>query len=751
MCIILNCIPRGGIFLLIRRMNASFGKLQDQTLELHDGLNIIQAPNETGKSTWCAFLLSMFYGINSRERDKGSFIADKNRYAAWSGRPLAGRLDCLTGNAEMTLSRSTRRQTAPMGEFQAVYAGTANPVPDLTGQNCGETLLGVSREVFERSAFIRQNGLAIAQDAELERRIASLITSGEENTSHSEAAAVLKKQLTRRRHNKTGLLPTLESELLDVQHQLTELETLSAQLAEIRLRIGTHASQASELEEALHQHDAWQAWQKQQELEQAKTDAKQARQDCDLLRRRLQADGIPEPETVARLRGALGNLDASRSALEKAEAEREVATKAFLRAESLLKESPFAGMTPEQAARLPLDLPRKPRFPLWLFVLLAALGAAAGFLIYSGSGELLPAITGGCGLFGFPSLIIGFFIGRHQNRWEADAETLRAQRDADLAAFTALHHSAEAARTDANRCSAAAEALHHTFSSNEQSILQELRRFAPAAFDLSAAESLLQECERRRKQLEAAEDTAQKALFRCDVLAQQAGDFPAAQPVSPPVRSREALTEELAQLRAALAAERSAADRLSGQSDAMGDPIVLRSAEAHLRAQIATLEGEYEAIQLAIEVLDAANNSLQNRFAPALGRRTAEIFSQLTDGRYKSVVLDRAFHLSAEPQDDSVYRDIQLLSAGTADQLYLAARLAICELVLPEDRRVPIVLDDALANFDDERCAAALRWLKGAAKERQILLFSCHSREADFFAGDPEVSVQRLTNSAEEV
>ena len=109
------------------------------------------------------------------------------------------------------------------------------------------------------------------------------------------------------------------------------------------------------------------------------------------------------------------------------------------------------------------------------------------------------------------------------------------------------------------------------------------------------------------------------------------------------------------------------------------------------------------------------------------------------------MVLDRAFHLSAEPAGDSIYRPSALLSAGAADQLYLAVRLAICDLVLPEGKQAPIVLDDALASFDDARCAAALRWLKEEGKRRQILLFTCHSREAAFFAGDEEVAVQRLT------
>ena len=163
---------------------------------------------------------------------------------------------------------------------------------------------------------------------------------------------------------------------------------------------------------------------------------------------------------------------------------------------------------------------------------------------------------------------------------------------------------------------------------------------------------------------------------------------------------------------------------------------------------IAALEGEYESIRLAMDALESANATLQNRFSPELGRRAAEIFSALTDGKYSGVVLDRAFHLSAEQAGDSVYRPSALLSAGAADQLYLAVRLAICDLVLPGEEPAPIVLDDALASFDNDRCAAALRWLKEEGKRRQILLFTCHSREAAFFAGDGEVSVQRLTADA---
>lgn len=71
--------------MLIQRMSAAFGRLRNETIQLQGGLNILEAPNEAGKSTWCAFLTAMLYGVNSRERDRAGFIAEKNRYAPWSG------------------------------------------------------------------------------------------------------------------------------------------------------------------------------------------------------------------------------------------------------------------------------------------------------------------------------------------------------------------------------------------------------------------------------------------------------------------------------------------------------------------------------------------------------------------------------------------------------------------------------------------------------------------------------------------
>lgn len=737
----------------IRRMTATFGKIAQESLELSGGLNILQAPNEGGKSTWAVFILSMLYGINSRERDRAGYIADKNHYAPWSGTPMSGRLECRAGDMEITLIRETRRQSAPMGAFQALFSGTGTAVPDLTGTACGEALLGVSREVYERSAFIRQAGLPLSQDAGLEKRIAALITSGEEETSYSEAANTLKKQMNRRRHNKTGQLPAMEAELAEIRRQLALHDSLHAQLLQVQREVEHFIGQEAALTAQLALHGRWEAQQARQALLDAEEAADQSARQAAGLRQQMEAEHLPENETIARLRGAIVNLETVRKNTDKAMAEKDAAAEALLQAQAAVNATPFAGYTPEQAEKLPLHLSKKPAPSLRLFLSLLALGLGFGIAIYAVQQSLLLAIGGGGGLFGLAALLAGLLIGQKQNRWEAQATELRLQRQRELTAFAALYQAAESAREKAAAASAAYAGLHQALITNEQGILLEVRRFAPAAFDIPAADSALVSCARRRKELFAAETAAREAALRLEYQRESCPEQPeeGGAPVSPPDQSRAELEAKLALTRQSLSSVRSTADRLAGQLSALEDRAALQAQADRLEYQLEAVQGEYDAIALALDALEQSNAELQTRFSPALGRRTAEIFAELTGGMYSGTALDRDLHLSASPAGSPILRDVQLLSTGTADQLYLAARLAICQMVLPREDPPPLVLDDALVNFDDARCAAALQYLRREAENRQILLFTCHSRESEFFAGDKEVSVQRLTNSASRV
>ena len=212
----------------IYKMTATFGKLEHETLTLEPGLNIITAPNEWGKSTWCAFLLAMLYGLDTRVKSTKTTLADKERYQPWSGSPMSGRIDLNWNGRDITIERSTKRRV-PLGEFRAYETLSGLPVEELTAANCGAMLLGVEQTVYRRAGFIRFSDLPVTQDEALRRRLNALVTTGDESGAADRLAAQLKDLRNKCRYNKSGLLPQAEAQLEQLEQKLTELESLDIQ------------------------------------------------------------------------------------------------------------------------------------------------------------------------------------------------------------------------------------------------------------------------------------------------------------------------------------------------------------------------------------------------------------------------------------------------------------------------------------------------------------------------------------------
>jgi chromosome segregation protein len=79
------------------------------------------------------------------------------------------------------------------------------------------------------------------------------------------------------------------------------------------------------------------------------------------------------------------------------------------------------------------------------------------------------------------------------------------------------------------------------------------------------------------------------------------------------------------------------------------------------------------------------------------------------------------------------------LSQGTRDQLLLALRLAVLDL-LAQEVPLPLVLDDPFAHWDERRLARAREMLRALARERQVVLLS-HRREFAAW-GEPVTSAE---------
>lgn len=211
----------------ILKMRANFGKLSGDTLELSEGLNIIHSPNESGKSTWCAFIRCMLYGVDRTRRTRGKVLPDKLRYLPWNGSLAQGEMEILHRGEEILLTRNSG-SSAMFSEFSAVYAKSQATYP-LEQGSCGETLTTASEAVFAKTAFVAQNSVVVENSPDLESKIAAIISTGDEANSYSEIDSTLRKWQRVRAYNKsTGIIPELMAEreaLADVLDKIEKLYT----------------------------------------------------------------------------------------------------------------------------------------------------------------------------------------------------------------------------------------------------------------------------------------------------------------------------------------------------------------------------------------------------------------------------------------------------------------------------------------------------------------------------------------------
>lgn len=734
----------------IKKMSATFGKLRRQTLELKEGLNIIEAPNESGKSTWAAFLRAMLYGIDTRARDKKGVIAEKNLYQPWDGGAMEGSVELTWKGRDITLRRASRG-SSPLSQFQAVYTGTEEPVPGLSGDSSGEMLTGVGREAFERSAFVGQSAMPVTGSAELERRIGAIVSSGQEDVSYSETEQRLREWKNRRQSNqKNGLIPRLEEEKAAVQSTLERLERANQQAAAARGKIRALEDEQRTLEQQAQAHRALAGARARERYEAAQADLTAAQDALDAVQKERRRRGAPPDEQTLRgMQGELAYLNTLDANIK--QARREIETTELPPLE--IAHPVFAGMEPSAVrARAQADAEAIARRTRWLPLILGFLFCLCVLPVQ----VLLHQQTVLCGVLSavcaaaFCVCVVLFLTGvKKQTRRRAALAAAYGTQDSGAILQQAEEHiarweAASQAHTEAAVRAVSLERLEAEREELSERLLETIRPFAPEVHDLfgvSAAVSLalnLEEKERTAAQrLESAERVYQ-AVTAQGVPA--AGEAPAA---LPELEERE-VSMRLNAVRGELSRWNEALAMAQGEMNTLGDPAALDARLEELDSQLARRREEHSALLAAMEGLDEANAMLQERMSPALNARAGELLRQLTGGEYDQVSLTREFEALAGKAGDAAPRRLLTLSRGTADQLYLAVRLAVCDLVLSGDDPAPLVLDDALVNFDDERLELALRLLQSLAGQRQILLFTCQSRERRCLEGDASVHITRL-------
>ena len=700
----------------ILSMQATFGKLENETITFQPGLNVIHAPNEWGKSTWCAFIAAMLYGIDTRERTTQAALADKERYAPWSGKPMTGRMELEWNGKHITIERSTKGRSI-FGVFKAYETESGLPIDALTAENCGLALLGVEKTVFLKSAFIRQNDLQVTQDEALRRRLNALVTTGDESGASDQLAQKLKELKNACRHNKTGLLPQLETKRAEATGKLEQLRSLRIQADQLTQR---GAALTQEIHALENHRDALRYAAAQADLQQVDKarDAHRIAQEREQLLENTCAS-LPTPEDADTALEQLAQLQEQLDALQRQEMPALPAPPA--------QKAPFHGLDAQQAKdMLDRDLWQyaalKNSKQYILYIAIAILGIALALVMCFA----FPQLQSWCWI----PLVVGMLPAFYKRLAQVNDRKLQVELEhkyssdnpglweivADAHIQALEDHAKAMASYEAQRTK-----LHMEKEQLERKIMA-VTQGAPVA----GARKYWQQVQQQHQLLADAKKTAVQALDHAKAMESMVRK---AEPPKEPDTLSYSAPETERRLSAALAEQHRLQQLLGqaqGQAEALGDEALLQKELDSLDARIEKLEAVHDALILAQQTLEEAALELQRQFAPRISKRAGEIFGQLTGGRYNRLTLDQELSLHTGTEDEDTLLPWLWRSNGTVDQLYLALRLAVAEELTPD---APVILDDALVQFDDDRMAKAMQLLSQAAIHRQVILFSCQKRE----------------------
>lgn len=735
----------------ILEMTATFGNLNKATLHTGEGFTLVSAPNESGKSTWAAFLRSMLYGFPARDRDKEGHLAEKNRYQPWSGAPMEGSLTLTWQGRDITIYRGPKGNT-PWGAFSAVYTATGEVVPGLTGENCGETLLGVSREVFERTAFVGQGEGALSPSADLEKRVAALATTGEEEVSFSQVERRLLDWRNRRKVNvKVGLIPQLEGELRETQEAISRQGTLLEQIQTLTSEKEALENRKAELEGKLRAHENARSAQMSQRRAQAQADYDEALDKVESLRKT--AGLLPPAEELRQAQGDLSYLRTLNAQLKQADKALPEARAKAESAERAVKVATwFEGMDSVQAstqAQKDHDTAKYGNYPRSTIFIALFLALVAPFAMYNWwkSGNYSLAVTWAIAAVAW---LANFIIFRRRRKAaQIIFERYRVEKYEDILVRATEYQRNYTAAQEAGRALQALETerdkLYDRQSELTVQLLDLVHTFAPEVTTVDGVSAAISRALQQGETYRMAESnlkSAEKLLSALPAPRSTAtGTVPV--PVSVPEGDPEQLSAQLAAVTSQLSQVSQQAALIQGELHSLGDPAEWEARHSALTEVLELRRGEYDALSLALESLKNADSLLREKFSPAVNERAGHYLALLTGGKYSKASLTRQFQALAQEEGGTAPRSDLSLSGGTAQQLYLAVRLAMCDLALPQSEPCPILLDDVLDPFDDGRAKLALDCLLDVARARQVLLFTCHSREEEMLKGAP-VTVMKL-------
>lgn len=749
--------------MIIERVRArGFGLFESLELELPQHLCVVHGANETGKTTLAEAIFAALYGASDLNGSRRKERHEVARLKPWGGGDFTVAVDvALATGQRLTVVRRLGDRKDDLTVTDRA-SGEDLVRKGERGAVALDLLTGVSADLFRASVLISDLPIAAIDPQALHERSSNLTASGDETVSVSRALTLIEKQLgevgrsDQPGQTKIGLAIAsrnqLAAQLADITKQRqSTLQDQAAQESAAQLA----REQEAALQEARRQQAAIRRWVATERL--GALTANRAR--------------IEELEQELKPLAALAQIDPKAAEGLKATiaAARTAASQEQERAQSLRQQAAAEPKpppaSPEWVDRAWQELNRpklapSPRGAWWPWLASIVLVVAAAALFASGQpAGGAAALVAAVALLAWSRLARPGTTSGSSQQSALAAEAGASELTVDLvrrvetawATWRRDQESRETWMADAERLEASAQARLELAQRTEADLTRLVGGLGEGA-DGAEIEQKLRHLAELQEELKAAREAQSRLLDlpESTLAAWQAGSETA---VPGDLLAKDAEVKRLEEaLHASQVTSQTLARALSRRLGENSDLPELEAAYRRADDQVVRRQRERSALLLAHEILSAVGAEFHREMGPELAKRMGGWLERLSDGRYNQATLEDTATPRITGPGEIDLRSPGQLSQGTQDLVYLSLRLALCELVFP-DETMPLIVDEPSAHLDPGRHGRLVSALAEISAHRQVVVLTCHPWERDALAAagadilepatDPRVKIRR--------
>ena len=745
----------------------SFGLIKDMTLEFAPTLNVIEGQNEAGKSTIAAFIKYMLFGFDGVESD--DTLSERRKRINWDTGVAEGSMVVRVKDKKYLISRSTTPTVRQDG--RAAYKEESSIIDMESGATAfgkmpaGEVFFGVSRDLFENTAFLGQIGDSAINEGSVQESIENILFSGSEKINNQRAMNKISEKMEGLVHRGGG-----GGVIHDLMHKQESLEEAMARSNEDNKQILAKETELFKIrQERLEAEDKLErlfdldscyksvmlidTFDKLHELEEDCIRKNEAYNT--FIDNNTRAGYVPTDSYITEISMARRGVNDAYHALADAEDTYGKAKSAIgitREIEGAIEHADEEGGE-ENILKRALGYVKGCAKNIVLTTL-GSLGAIA-VLVYEiiAKGALAHVafrVIGGLLGAGALALTVFALVGISKSR--KNLSTLAAKFGVssynDLKGKIAVISEARAKRdgmikaTDDARI--ALEAARLNYENAKQELTRVIIRWGeePPTSSLNDFLDRLEAkvttfLERKRILLEE-KNTIELTVKELRQSLADKNEIDIRGQV-PPLK-RKALThinhDEIITSIAAYKNKIVELDRMiytvENEIVALkansGDPAEYYAKVKSLETRIEELRQKHKAYFIAYKAIESASDNLRAGISPRLGEYSTELMGIMTDKKYGNFDISSGLKVSYRT-DDGEERTVDFLSGGTRDLAYISVRMALIDMLYTE--KPPICLDESFAHQDNVRAKSMMKSLAHLSKEGyQSFIFTCRAREA---------------------